>query len=101
MIVMQIIPVSENRCLETYDFFLQSSQPNQDEQEAMNYLNDVLQAEDIWIVENVQKGMNTPAYTQGRIVHDPGGSGKSEHAVHHFHGLVLDAYEKFFIRHNE
>ena len=24
----------------------------------------------------------------------PSGSGKSEHAVHHFHGLVLDAYEK-------
>lgn len=26
------------------------------------------------------------------IVYDPGGSGLSEHAVHHFHGLVLDAY---------
>jgi len=27
-------------------------------------------------------------------VNDPSGSGKSEHAVHHFHGLVLDAYAK-------
>ena len=25
---------------------------------------------------------------------DPGGSGLSEHAVHHFHGLVLDAYRR-------
>ena len=24
----------------------------------------------------------------------PEGSGKSEHAVHHFHGLVLDSYAK-------
>jgi len=23
---------------------------------------------------------------------DPNGSGLSEHAVHHFHGLILDAY---------
>ena len=37
--------------------------------------------------------MNTPAFQQGRIVNDPDGSGKSEHAVHHFHGLVLDAYK--------
>ena len=38
--------------------------------------------------------MNTPAFTQGRIVNDPSGSGKSERAVHHFHGLVLDAYDR-------
>jgi choline monooxygenase len=38
--------------------------------------------------------MMTPAFHQGRIVNDPEGSGKSEHAVHHFHGLVLDAYAK-------
>ena len=36
--------------------------------------------------------MRTPAFDQGRIVYDPTGSGLSEHAVHHFHGLVLDAY---------
>jgi len=36
--------------------------------------------------------MPTPAFDQGCVVHDPTGSGLSEHAVHHFHGLVLDAY---------
>ena len=36
--------------------------------------------------------MSTPAFDQGRIVYDPAGSGLSEHGVHHFHGLVLDAY---------
>jgi hypothetical protein len=54
----------------------------------------VLQVEDIGLVESVQQGMNTPAFQQGRIVYDPAGSGKSEHALHHFHGLVLDAYAR-------
>ena len=62
------------------------------EEEAFRYLDEVLQREDIAIVESVQKGMATPAFEQGRIVADPGGSGKSEHAMHHFHGLVLAAY---------
>jgi choline monooxygenase len=38
--------------------------------------------------------MRTPAFDQGRIVFDPAraGSGLSEHGVHHFHGLILEAY---------
>jgi choline monooxygenase len=39
--------------------------------------------------------MNTPAFDQGRIVYDASGSGLSEHGVHHFHGLVLDAYRSW------
>ena len=94
MIVMQIIPAGPERTLETYDFFLETAEPNADEMEAITYLDTVLQAEDIWLVENIQKGMGTSAFRQGRIVFDPTGSGKSEHAVHHFHGLVLDAYSR-------
>lgn len=92
LIVLQVIPAGPDRTLETYDFFLESAEPSEAEREAIRYLDDVLQAEDIALVESVQRGMSTPAFTQGRIVHDPKGSGKSEHAVHHFHGLVLDAY---------
>ena len=94
MIVLNIIPVGPDRTLETYDFFLETPEPDASELEAIRYLDEVLQREDIGIVESVQRGMSTPAFTQGRIVHDPNGSGKSEHAVHHFHGLVLDAYAK-------
>jgi len=71
MIILKIIPVSANRTLETYDFFLESADPNDAELESIRYLDEVLQVEDI---------------------NDPGGSGLSEHALHHFHGLVLDAY---------
>ncbi|MEM6618677.1 MAG: ring-hydroxylating oxygenase subunit alpha [Pseudomonadota bacterium] len=92
MIVLNIIPVGPDRTMETYDFYLQTPDPTPEEQEAIRYLDEVLQVEDISLVESVQRGMSTPAFTQGRIVHDPDGSGKSEHAVHHFHGLVLDHY---------
>ncbi len=92
LIVLHVVPVSAERTIETYDFFLESAEPNDAELESIRYLDEVLQVEDIGLVESVQRGMRTPAFTQGRIVHDPAGSGLSEHALHHFHGLVLDAY---------
>ncbi len=92
MIVLNIIPVGVDRTMETYDFYLETPEPDAMEVDAMRYIDEVLQAEDIALVETVQRGMNTPAFERGRIVHDPAGSGKSEHALHHFHGLVLQAY---------
>ncbi|MBO9449735.1 ring-hydroxylating oxygenase subunit alpha [Tropicibacter sp. R16_0] len=94
MIILNIIPAGPDRTFETYDFFLEEKTPNEAELESIRYLDEVLQVEDINIVESVQKGMSTPAFTSGRIVNDPDGSGMSEHAVHHFHGLVLDAYRR-------
>ena len=98
MIVLNIIPAGPDRTLETYDFFLETPDPDPMELDAIRYLDEVLQVEDIGLVESVQRGMSTPAFSQGRIVNDPSGSGKSEHAVHHFHGLVLDAYERAYDR---
>lgn len=93
-IVLNVVPVDVDTTYETFDFYFETSQPTEEEWQAIAYLRDVLQREDIDIVESVQRGMKTPAFTQGRIVHDPQGSGKSEHAVHHFHGLVLKAFEQ-------
>ena len=89
-----MIPAGPERTLETYDFFFETAEPidGGGATRPSAICDEVLQAEDIALVESVQRGMETPAFTQGRIVHDPHGSGKSEHAVHHFHGLVLDAY---------
>ena len=91
-IVLKIIPAAPDLTYETYDIFLETPEPNEAEIESIRYLDEVLQVEDIGLVESVQRGMSTPAFYQGRIVNDPSGSGLSEHAVHHFHGLVLDAY---------
>ena len=92
-IVLKIIPAGPDLTYETYDFFLETAEPNETELESIRYLDDVLQVEDINLVESVQRGMSTPAFQQGRIVNDPSGSGLSEHALHHFHRLVLDAYK--------
>lgn len=92
MIVLKIIPAGPGRTYETYDVYLESADPNEAELESIRYLDEVLQVEDINLVESVQRGMETPAFTQGRIVNDPSGSGLSEHALHHFHGLVLEHY---------
>ena len=93
--VFQVLPAGADRTLETWDFFLESTELNEAEQQSVRYVDEVLQQQDISLVESVQRGMNTPAFDQGRIVYDPAGSGLSEHGVHHFHGLVLDAYRAF------
>lgn len=90
--VLQVLPVGVDRTRETWDFFFETPELLDAEKESVSYIDDVLQQQDITIVESVQRGMGTPAFDQGRIVYDPDGSGLSEHGVHHFHGLVLDAY---------
>lgn len=90
--VWRFIPVGPEETYEEFDFFLETPEPNDAEREAIRYIDEVLQVEDISLVESVQRGMRTPAFRQGRYLIDKSGSGLSEHAVHHFHGLVLDAY---------
>ncbi|MXZ53641.1 MAG: Rieske 2Fe-2S domain-containing protein [Acidimicrobiaceae bacterium] len=92
--VMQMVPAGPERTLETIDYYLENDELTEADIESIRYVDEVLQPEDIAIVESVQRGMGTPAFTQGRIVCDPDGSGLSEHGVHHFHGLVLDAYHR-------
>jgi choline monooxygenase len=90
--VFQVLPAGPDRTLETWDVYLETAEPNEAERQSIRYVDEVLQQQDISLVESVQRGMRTPAFSQGRIVYDPAGSGLSEHGVHHFHGLVLDAY---------
>ena len=92
--VFQVVPDGPGRTLETWDFFFETPDLQPAEVESVRYVDDVLQQQDIAIVESVQRGMQTPAFDQGRIVFDRSrsGSGLSEHGVHHFHGLLLQSY---------
>ena len=92
--VWRFVPAGPEETYEEFDFFFESAPPTQSEMEAIRFIDEVLQPEDIGLVESVQRGMRTPAFERGRYLVDPGGSGLSEHAVHHFHGLVLDAYRR-------
>lgn len=94
--ILQIIPAGPNKTLETWDFYFETAELTEAEKETADYIHNVLQQEDITIVESVQRGMGTPAFDQGRIVFDPERNpGLSEHGVHHFHGLVLEAYRQY------
>lgn len=91
--VLQILPAGPERTVETWDFFLESTELTEAEEQSVQYIDEVLQVQDIDLVESVQRGMSTPAFEQGRIIYDPERApGLSEHGVHHFHGLVLEAY---------
>lgn len=56
-----------------------------------DYVNERLSPEDIDICESVQRGLKSASYDQGAYMVDPGRSGESEHALHHFHRLVQSA----------
>jgi choline monooxygenase len=90
--VWRFYPVSVEETYEEFDFFFENPAPSDEEAEAIKFIDDILQPEDIGLVESVQRGMQTPAYQQGRYMVDPSGSGLSEHAVHHFHSLVRKSY---------
>jgi phenylpropionate dioxygenase-like ring-hydroxylating dioxygenase large terminal subunit len=92
--VWRFYPLSTGETYEEFDFFFESAEASESEQEAIRFIDEVLQPEDIGLVESVQRGMNTPAFNSGRYMVDIEGSGASEHAVHHFHGLLLDAYRR-------
>ena len=92
--VWRFYPCGAEETWEEFDFFFESPTPSESEMEAIRFIDEVLQPEDIGLVESVQRGMNTPAFNSGRYMVDIEGSGASEHAVHHFHGLLLDAYQR-------
>lgn len=91
--VWRFYPDGHDHTVEEFDFYFETAEPNEAELEAISFIDKVLQPEDIGLVESVQRGMNTPAFKQGRYLVDPEKSGLSEHAVHHFHTLVLEAYQ--------
>ncbi len=89
--ILQMIPNGLNRTIEYQDWFTETSEPTKQLKEAMDYQKDVLQPEDISLCESVQKGLQNKGYNQGRFVVDAEFSELSEHAVHHFQKMVMEA----------
>ena len=95
--VWRFYPDGPDHTREVFDFYFETTDLEESEVEAIKFIDDVLQPEDIALVESVQRGMLTPAFNQGRYLVDPEGSGMSEHAVHHFHANLLKAYRSAII----
>jgi phenylpropionate dioxygenase-like ring-hydroxylating dioxygenase large terminal subunit len=103
---MHIMPTGPETTFEHWDFFLDEAMPNEEEKAAMEYIKDVLQPEDIGLVESVQRGLHSVAYSQGRLVIDQKlvgqgqssdglgdhkASSSSEHGIHHFQSIYYNA----------
>jgi len=89
--VLHIMPTGPETTLEHFDVFLSQDKPTEAEWAAIDYIDKVLQPEDIGLVESVQRGLHSRGYSQGRFIIDRERTFISEHGLHHFHSLVLDA----------
>ena len=85
--LLYMLPTGPETCRDVMDYYFMDPTPTPAEAEAMAYLRDVLQPEDISLCERVQKGLRSRSYTVGRLVVDEARSGISEHGVHHFQQL--------------
>jgi phenylpropionate dioxygenase-like ring-hydroxylating dioxygenase large terminal subunit len=90
---LQIIPDGVGGTIEYQDWYLPNPEPSQQQRAAMDYQRDVLQPEDVGLCESVYRGLQSKGHNQGRFVVDPERSELSEHAVHHFQQLYMDAME--------
>jgi len=83
--------VFQMNTIEYQDWFLPTEIPSPQLKEAMDYQKDVLQPEDVSLCVSVQRGLKSKGYNQGRFMVDAERTELSEHAVHHFQELVVNA----------
>ena len=91
--ILQMIPDGVGHTIEYQDWFLPTETPSPQLKEAMDYQKDVLQPEDVSLCESVQRGLKSKGYNQGRFIVDGKRSELSEHGVHHFQALVVNALD--------
>jgi choline monooxygenase len=84
-------PAHPTRTIEYQDWFTPGGKFTKQLKEAADYQRDVLQPEDIALCESVQRGLASKGYNQGRFIVDHGRTELSEHAVHHFQSMVIEA----------
>ncbi|MEO1159213.1 MAG: aromatic ring-hydroxylating dioxygenase subunit alpha [Pseudomonadota bacterium] len=89
--VLQMNPQDPARTIEYQDWFTPGGVLTPQLKEAADYQKNVLQPEDIGLCESVQRGLNSRGYNQGRFIVDHGKTELSEHAVHHFQSMVMEA----------
>lgn len=92
--VFHMTPTGPETTLEHFDFYFAADGDAACEAAAIEYIDKVLQPEDIGLIESVQRGLHSRGYHQGRFIVDRDRTHMSEHGLHHFHGLVLEALEE-------
>lgn len=83
MTTSQILPIAPDQSLAIYTYYFPSDQLSEEEEELIKFV-DQVREEDFELVELLQTGFDTQAFTRG--VYSP-----SEHGLHHFHKKVKEA----------
>ena len=89
--VFQMVPKGPELTEQVWDFYFEDAELNDAERAMVNYTCDILIPEDAGLCENVQRGLRSPGYRQGRFVVNRANPELSEHHVHMFQKLVRDA----------
>lgn len=92
--MFQVIPTGPETTRERWDFYLLNKEPNDQERRFIDYIKNVLVPEDVGLCVEVQKGLHSRAYVQGRFVVDRSHPEFSEHHVHFFQKFVRDSLVK-------
>ncbi len=84
----RVLPLGVDRCRVEFDFYYapDASEAAQARRAADIAFSDEVQAEDVTICEDVQRGLASGSYEAGRL------NPLRENAVHHFHELLRRAY---------
>ena len=83
------VPTAPEVTHQAFTYYRPGETCSETEEKAFAYFRDVLGPEDVDLVENVQRGLHSLGYHQGRIMVDAARSELSEHALHHFQNLVM------------
>ena len=86
-----MIPTGPESSLQRWEFYFESEQPTESEQAYLDWTINTLIPEDTALYENVQHGLRSQGYSQGRFVINRNRPEWSEHHVHQFQKLVHDA----------
>ncbi|HEX4585342.1 MAG TPA: ring-hydroxylating oxygenase subunit alpha [Burkholderiaceae bacterium] len=94
MTVNTMVPVDADTTVQYYDFYLPAEEPTVRQMEIIAYYRDVFRAEDLSLVESVQRGLKSRGYRgRGRVMVDRQRSAISEHGVAHFHHRVAQVLQ--------
>jgi len=91
MVLFQVNPLGPELTNVRHDFYFAQPEPSAQEQALIDWIDTVLVPEDVSLCENVQRGLRSNGYQQGKFVVNRDDCSYSEHHVHFFQRLVHDA----------
>ena len=93
LIVLRMSPAGPERCIARADIYCAPELKSENLNAVASLFAEIFNREDISLVENVQRGLTSLGYDQGRYVADAADSWFSESALHRFHRQILEALQ--------